>query len=159
MTTTPPSTAENPFASSAFSAHEDGFGNAPLEPEAQRNMWILLGVFALACVAAYWNMLSRTAAYWNDPLYSHGWIVPAFAAYLFWMRRKPLTKCRAPNGGLAWELLPLACYFELTRPISTMLLWIASLSWAYWSDCAKWPVATTSCVGPVGLSCFWFSCS
>ena len=88
MNTTNPSSAGAPFVS-----YQDD--NGPLEPATQRQTWWILGLFALALVAAYWNMLTRTAAYWNDDLYSHGWIVPVFAAYLFWMRRKPLMRVTA----------------------------------------------------------------
>jgi exosortase len=39
----------------------------------------------------YLNMLAYTAMSWKDPLYSHGYIVPLFAGFLFWVRRRPLT--------------------------------------------------------------------
>jgi len=40
----------------------------------------------LFLTAAYWNMLTFTSSFWDNDLYSHGWIVPVFAAVLLWMR-------------------------------------------------------------------------
>lgn len=55
----------------------------------QRTPLILLGAITLLIVAAYWNMLTLTASFWSQGLYSHGWLVPAFAAVLLWMRAEP----------------------------------------------------------------------
>lgn len=55
----------------------------------QRVPLILLGVITLLTIVAYGNMLDLTASYWDEPLYSHGWLVPAFAVILLWLRRKP----------------------------------------------------------------------
>ncbi|MFM8891411.1 MAG: exosortase/archaeosortase family protein [Planctomycetia bacterium] len=43
----------------------------------------------LSCLLySYWPGLQRAAAAWNDPQYSHGWIVPLFSiATLFWWRQ------------------------------------------------------------------------
>jgi exosortase len=49
---------------------------------------ILLGIITLLVVASYFNMLALTATYWDQPLYSHGWLVPAFALVLLWIRRE-----------------------------------------------------------------------
>jgi exosortase len=40
-------------------------------------------------VLAYWDTLALTSAAWDDPLYSHGWIVPVFALALMWIRFEP----------------------------------------------------------------------
>ena len=55
----------------------------------QRNPAILLGILCLALVIAYWNMFSLTSAAWANPLYSHGYLLPAFALGIFWLRRQP----------------------------------------------------------------------
>jgi len=86
----------------------DEYDGTPLAAEAQRNAYWVLGLFAVALVAAYWNMLTRTAAYWNDDLYSHGWIVPVFAAYLLWMRRKPLTQVEASQRWIGLGILTVS---------------------------------------------------
>jgi exosortase len=40
-------------------------------------------------LVAYWNMLTLTASFWSQGLYSHGWLIPAFSAILLWLRAKP----------------------------------------------------------------------
>jgi exosortase len=51
----------------------------------------LIGAVALPilCVLwAYWSTLTEMATRWNhDPQYSHGYLVPGFAAFLLWLRR------------------------------------------------------------------------
>ena len=43
---------------------------------------------ALLCLWVYWPTLAGMAHRWGvDPQYSHGYLVPAFAAYLLWSRR------------------------------------------------------------------------
>jgi exosortase len=108
MSTPDYSNAGNPFSSHPFLTEEADYLGAPLEPEAQRSAWLILGLLTLALVAAYWNMLTRTAAYWNDDLYSHGWIVPAFAAYLLWVRRKPLTQVAASQRWIGLGILTVS---------------------------------------------------
>ena len=50
-----------------------------------------LAAFGTALLWAYWPTLEAMAAKWSmDPQYSHGFIVPAFAAYLLWHRRSLL---------------------------------------------------------------------
>ena len=49
------------------------------------------------CLWAYWSTLERMAHKWlNDPQYSHGYLVPAFAVYLLWHRRSSL-------GAISWR--------------------------------------------------------
>jgi len=75
-------------SSDAFlGAHEENL----LNPEESQKIWIVFGGLILLLTYAYLNMLTYTASFWKMDLYSHGWIVPLFAGYLFWVRRKPLT--------------------------------------------------------------------
>ena len=53
-------------------------------------IWLLSSTVLL--VLAYGDTLALTSAAWSDPLYSHGWIVPAFALALMWMRFEPLGR-------------------------------------------------------------------
>lgn len=47
-----------------------------------------LALAAVAVLWAYWTTLAEIAWSWNnDPRYSHGYLVPAFALYLLWLRR------------------------------------------------------------------------
>ncbi len=76
----------HPFASSA-----DAASSTPLGTKKEQTAWIVFGLFVVAVTYGYWNMLEYTSSYWDNPLYSHGWIVPLFAGYLFFIRRRPLT--------------------------------------------------------------------
>jgi exosortase len=62
----------------------------PLDAATSKTTWIVFGCLLAAVVLAYENMLRFTATFWAKDMYSHGYIVPLFAAYLFWIRRKPL---------------------------------------------------------------------
>ncbi len=60
----------------------------------------------LACI--YWPVLARLASRWStDAQYSHGYLVPIFAALLVWFKRKEL--CALPlvasRLGLPWLLV------------------------------------------------------
>lgn len=50
---------------------------------------LTFGAFMAALLWSYWSTLLVMAEKWqHDPQYSHGWLVPAFAGYLLWMRRE-----------------------------------------------------------------------
>lgn len=55
----------------------------------QIQMWCLLGGLLLAITWCYWNTLLAVARQWDNPKYSHGYLVPLFTAVLVWMRREP----------------------------------------------------------------------
>lgn len=55
----------------------------------QRVPLITLAALTALLVAAYWDMFTLTSASWEDPLYSHGYIVPLFSLGLMWMRWQP----------------------------------------------------------------------
>ena len=63
----------------------------PLDAASAKTTWIVFGCLMVAVVLAYENMIRFTASYWAKDMYSHGYIVPLFAAYLFWIRRKALV--------------------------------------------------------------------
>src|SRR5687768_8996877 len=52
---------------------------------------VLLAASLAVLIAAYWNTLSRAALYWDNPKYSHGYLVPMFTAVLLWMRREVIA--------------------------------------------------------------------
>jgi exosortase len=67
--------------------------------------WLLAGLLALFGWA-YWTTLVDLKHHWDlDPLYSHGYLVPAFAVVLLWLRRD-LIKGRTLTPS-AWGLLLL----------------------------------------------------
>ena len=53
---------------------------------------ILIGISTAGLIWAFWTTLAETAQSWShDPQYSHGYLVPAFALLLLWLRRQYLT--------------------------------------------------------------------
>jgi exosortase len=53
-----------------------------------------------AVLWAYWTTLGEMAQRWaHDPQYSHGYLVPAFAALLLWLRRGQLA---GPGRAASW---------------------------------------------------------
>jgi len=55
---------------------------------------LLVGLLGLL----YWPILVKLVAdWWDDPNYSHGFLVPVFSAYLVWQRRAALT-AEVPRG-------------------------------------------------------------
>ncbi|MGA9526796.1 MAG: VPLPA-CTERM-specific exosortase XrtD [Terriglobales bacterium] len=66
--------------------------------------WILLALL----VALYHSILYRLAVQWaNDPNFSHGFFVPAFALFVLWQNR---TRLRAVPIGPSWSGLPLIAF-------------------------------------------------
>ena len=78
----------------------------------QRNQVIGLGVLALlvgALIFCYWNSLSATATYWDNPKYSHGYLVPLFTLLLLWLRNE--TSNNQPLSEIAYSMRnPLALF-------------------------------------------------
>jgi exosortase len=52
---------------------------------------------AIALLAAYWNDLSVVGSFWDNPEYSHGYLIPLFAFLILGMRR------RAGAGSVKWD--------------------------------------------------------
>ena len=60
----------------------------------QRLAWLVIGILTALLIYSYWPGLLNAQSSWNNPQYSHGWIVPLFAAgLLFWWRQpvQPVT--------------------------------------------------------------------
>src|SRR5260370_38351845 len=70
---------------------------------------VALVAFASAVASvlwAYWTTLGDAAERWSsDPQYSHGYLVPAFAALLLWLRRERLTQGTSRASRAGWPLL------------------------------------------------------
>jgi exosortase len=49
-----------------------------------------LAVLVSLLLVFYWNTLVVLSTVWNQPEYSHGWLVPLFALVLLWLRREPI---------------------------------------------------------------------
>src|SRR5262245_40390153 len=76
--------------------------------------WLVGGAGLCAVLAwAYWPTLEVMADRWSrDPRYSHGYLVPLFAAFLLWFRRDliPLEGFRPSWSGLALLLFGVGLY-------------------------------------------------
>jgi len=64
------------------------------EPEKQYDQivpWTILVTLLLALVYVYGNSLDHRGVmtFWDNPKYSHGWLVPIFTVILLWMRHEP----------------------------------------------------------------------
>ncbi len=67
---------------------------------------VTVGILAVATLWSYWTTLGQLAErWWIDPQYSHGFLVPLFAAVILWLKKPAEVKWQ-PN---AWGLLLLAC--------------------------------------------------
>ena len=77
---------------------------------------------------AYWTTLGELVQLWSqDPQYSHGYLVPAFALYLLWQRREKL------NGiGLAWDWWGL-----LLLAVGTLIRLTGDFVFLPWLDVAS----------------------
>ncbi|MBI3839642.1 MAG: exosortase/archaeosortase family protein [Planctomycetia bacterium] len=55
--------------------------------------WTILVSLLALLIAVYWNSLDYRGAmqFWDNPKYSHGWLVPIFTVILLWMRYEPFA--------------------------------------------------------------------
>ncbi len=67
-----------------------------------------------AVLWSYWTTFGKMVFRWSeDPQYSHGWLVPAFALYLLWLRRDRLDLRTLDGNWLGVGLLGLAMAMRL----------------------------------------------
>lgn len=78
-------------------------------------LWLFPALLGSALLWAYWPTLAELANRWtHESQYSHGYLVPAFAAAFLWMRRQSRPSW-APGfswGGVAFLILALALRFS-----------------------------------------------
>ncbi len=94
------STEKHPFAADGDTSH-----GTPLGDSEESTAWIIYGALIAALTWGYWNMLTYTSTYWDNPLYSHGWIIPLFCGYLFWQRRRKLAQVASSERWIGLVLL------------------------------------------------------
>jgi exosortase len=76
--------------------------------------WLCAAV-AVAFVWSYWSTFAGLAETWmNNPRYSHGFMVPAFAVLLLWMRRGELKTESVHPSAWGLPLLGVAALIRLT---------------------------------------------
>ena len=74
-----------------------------------------IALLSAAAIWSYWTTLAKIAARWgDDPQYSHGYLVPAFALYLLWTRREQLTGRALNINVLGLGLLALTVALRLS---------------------------------------------
>lgn len=63
-----------------------------LNADTQTRIWTWIGLLTVVLIFSYLNSLIRVAREWEQPEYSHGYLIPAFAAVLLWLRREPFDE-------------------------------------------------------------------
>ena len=67
---------------------QDGAVDLSERNKADRNDLVMASLLGLALVWCYWPTLANMVDRWgHDPQYSHGFLVPAFAVVLLWIRK------------------------------------------------------------------------
>lgn len=89
----------------------------------------MLGLALIAVVGwSFWPTLTGLAHTWRtNPSYSHGYLVPLFAAYLLWVRRPLLTGPLASGAKLGFTLLLITALGRVTGAIF-IFPWVDALS-------------------------------
>jgi len=54
--------------------------------------WAVFAVMAALLTWSYMNSMEKVADAWKNPQYSHGYLIPLFAALLLYVRRKPFVE-------------------------------------------------------------------
>ena len=70
----------------AFAQVDDFEEGRRLTAAEGQTAWLAFGALVAALTSGYFNMLEFTSTYWSKDMYSHGWIVPLVALYLFVVR-------------------------------------------------------------------------
>lgn len=71
----------------------------------QRTPWIVISLLTAMLVYSYWPGLLNARSSWDQPQYSHGWIVPLCAAALLFWWRQPIATVTASARGAGLGLL------------------------------------------------------
>jgi exosortase len=80
----------------------------------RRTVIILVVVTLLAVMWSYWSTFGELADEWAlNPLYSHGYLVPAFAAVLLWLRRDRAPAMPLQPSWWALAFLAVGCVMRL----------------------------------------------
>ena len=63
---------------------------ADLRDPVQGIPWIVVGALSALLFYSYWISLAQLPAFWDNPQYQHGWIVPVFTVVLLFWWRQPV---------------------------------------------------------------------
>lgn len=103
-----------------FASLDDFSEERPLGAAAAKTAWIVFGALVALLVVAYLDMLQFTSTFWSKGLYSHGWIVPLIAAYLFWIKKQPLVEAKPIER---WAGVGLIVVSQLVRLYASVYDW------------------------------------
>jgi exosortase len=107
----------------------------------------LLLLFPLGCLLwTFWPTLTELSNTWSsDPQYSHGFLVPLFAAFLLWMRRDLLKECELRPSWWGLPVLALGLglhlyggyYYYIWLDAVAFVpcvagLWLTAVGWNGW---------------------------
>jgi len=69
--------------------------------------WTILVALLGVLLYVFWNELDSRGAmkFWDNPKYSHGWLVPIFTVILLWMRYEPFGPVKASERWAGFALL------------------------------------------------------
>jgi exosortase D (VPLPA-CTERM-specific) len=71
--------------------------------------WLLAGLIILATTSYLFSGgMMFIARQWNDPEYSHGWLIPAVTLFVLWSRREVLLASRQAGSWLGVPVVALA---------------------------------------------------
>src|ERR1700736_5466598 len=89
---------------------------------------LTLGLLTATLIWAYWNSLTMAARYWDNPKYSHGYLVPLFTLILLWLRRDlaaPFNTTWAYLGGglmaAGAAVFAIASSVDISAPQASLL--------------------------------------
>jgi exosortase len=104
-----------------------------------------VAVAAAAAVAAtlawsYYPNIAYLARFWEDPNYSHGWLIVPMALFILWQRRDALAAVEVRHRW--WNFLPLAALLALRY-------WLYEKNQA-WMEAATVPLAVAAATLAVG---------
>ncbi len=96
---------------------------------------ISFGVLWGSFFTLYYDLIGKLINDWfNDPNYSHGFIIPFIALYMAWLRREKIlsTNCATSNLGLAVLIISLLIYVigTLGSELFTMRLSMIFVMWS-----------------------------
>jgi exosortase len=90
--------------------------------------WLVLGLALALVVWAYWTTIGYLAEAWSSSAqYSHGYLVPAFAGLMLWLRRDRLQNFQIGTTKWAVILVLAGCVLRLLGAYS-YYLWLDQVS-------------------------------
>jgi exosortase D (VPLPA-CTERM-specific) len=123
-------------------------------------VWVLLGAIALvAGYALFAESLVRVSKSYQQPEFSHGYIIPLISAWIIWQRRDLIWALRAPGAPSGWLLvaagLGIAFVSKAANIDSTPYLGLVPLLIGLGAGALGWRSAGLLVV-PVGFLVFGF---